>query len=213
LQVILGAAYRGFIHFTNTAGIKTKECWQVDRGDDLPAVWSCEGLGDPSYFYINGVWLCAGITAALIFLYGCYLSRSIFGGIIAISGFFFNHGEVYFSKICNDITKLLTQFYGNTVYPRSVDTSFAGKFRLSIDFGSDFVSLLVSASNNTTLETFMLYCLYYYGFPSHLAIFAICLPYTSAQFNGVVDPKFYSSFEYNCGLSWKIGKYHFPLIS
>jgi hypothetical protein len=94
LQVILGAAYRGFIHFTNTAGIKTKECWQVDRGDDLPAVWSCEGLGDPSYFYINGVWLCAGITAALIFIYGCYLSRSIFGGIIAISAFFFNHVEV-----------------------------------------------------------------------------------------------------------------------
>ncbi|XP_046459032.1 probable C-mannosyltransferase DPY19L1 [Daphnia pulex] len=92
-EVILGAAYRGFIHFTNTAGIKTKECWQVDRGDDLPAVWSCEGLGDPSYFYINGVWLCAGITAALIFLYGCYLSRSIFGGIIAISAFFFNHVE------------------------------------------------------------------------------------------------------------------------
>ena len=103
MQVVLGAAYRSFIHFMNAAGIKTKECWQVDRGDDLPAVWSCEGLGDPSYFYINGVWFCAGITAALIFLYGCYLSRSVFGGIIAISSFFFNHGEVTFSKILHRI--------------------------------------------------------------------------------------------------------------
>ena len=93
-QVILGAAYRGFVHVANMAGISTKECWQVDRGDDLPVVWSCEGLGDPTYFYINGVWFCAGITAALLFLYGCYLSRSVLGGIIAISSFFFNHGEV-----------------------------------------------------------------------------------------------------------------------
>lgn len=92
-EVLLGAAFRGFVHFAKLIGIKTKECWQVDRGDDLPSVWSCEGLGDASYFYINGVWIFAGITAALIFIYGCYLSRSIFGGIIAISSFFFNHGE------------------------------------------------------------------------------------------------------------------------
>jgi len=78
------------------------------------------------------------------------------------------------------------------VYASSVDTSFARKLRISIDFGPDFVSFLVFASNNTTLETLVLHCLYYYGFPSHLAIFTICLPHTSAQFNGVVDQKLYS---------------------
>ena len=86
--------FRGFINFARIAGIKTKECWQVDRGDDLPTVWSCEGLGDPSYFYITGVWLFAAATAALIFIFGYYLSHSILGGIIAVSSFFFNHGEV-----------------------------------------------------------------------------------------------------------------------
>lgn len=92
-EVILGVAYRGYISIANTFGIKSKECWQVDRGDDLPAVWSCEGLGDPTYFYINGVWLCAGLTAALLFIYGYFLSDSIFGGAITILSFFFNHGE------------------------------------------------------------------------------------------------------------------------
>ena len=93
-QVILGAAYRSYMNFADTFGIKSKECWQVDRGDDLPAVWSCEGLGDPAYFYINGVWLCAGLTAALLFIFGFFLSDSVLGGIVSIASFFFNHGEV-----------------------------------------------------------------------------------------------------------------------
>lgn len=93
------------------------------------------------------------------------------------------------------------------VHTRPVDTPVARKLRLSIDFGPNFVSVLVFASNYTALETFMLDCLHYYGFTSYLAIFAICLPHTSAQFDSVMDPKFCSTSEYNCGFSWKSGTF------
>ena len=87
------------MNIASSLGIKTKECWQVDRGEDLPPVWSCEGLGDPSYFYLTGVWLCAGTTASILFLYGLYLSKSFLGGLVTILSFFFNHSEVIFKNI------------------------------------------------------------------------------------------------------------------
>lgn len=68
----------------------------MDRGEGLPDVWSCEGLGDPTYFYVNGVWLCAGLTAGLLFIYGTLLSQSLLGGVITAASFFFNHGEVIY---------------------------------------------------------------------------------------------------------------------
>lgn len=98
-QVALGAAFRGYTTLADLMGMKTKDCWQVHRGGNLPAVESCEGLGDPSFFYVHCVWLCAGLTAAIVFIYGLFLSESFLGGVIAIVSFFFNHSEVKF-QIC-----------------------------------------------------------------------------------------------------------------
>lgn len=125
MQVILGAAYRGFVHLAAVAGIETKECWQVDRGDDLPSVMSCEGLGDPSYFYINGVWLFAGVTAAVLFIYGCFLSHSFLGGIIAIASFFFNHGEVKFRifLLLMNFSLMFLHLNFHSVHTSSMDAS------------------------------------------------------------------------------------------
>ncbi|XP_057320635.1 C-mannosyltransferase dpy-19 [Microplitis mediator] len=69
------------------------QCWQVERGDGLSTVKSCQGLAVPSYFYTEFVWYFAGMTGALIFLYATYLSDSIFGGLVAFLSFLFNHTE------------------------------------------------------------------------------------------------------------------------
>ncbi len=67
LQIILGAGFRIYESVAQTMNWKTKECWKINRGD-LSPVMSCEGSGDPVYFYLNGVWLCAALTMAFTFL-------------------------------------------------------------------------------------------------------------------------------------------------
>ena len=47
---------------------KTKECWKINRGGNLSPVWSCEGIGDPVYFYLTGVWICAALAMTFTFL-------------------------------------------------------------------------------------------------------------------------------------------------
>ncbi|XP_037804782.1 probable C-mannosyltransferase DPY19L1 [Penaeus monodon] len=92
-EVILGGTYRIFDAVTSWLGMEMRVCWQVSRGAGLSPVVSCEGLGDPAYWYLAGVWVSAGLTAALLFLQGVELSGSLLGGFITVLCFFFNHGE------------------------------------------------------------------------------------------------------------------------
>ena len=52
---------------------KTKICYNIDRGEGLSMVESCEGTGDPAFFYLEGVWISAGMTTFMMFLLGTQL--------------------------------------------------------------------------------------------------------------------------------------------
>ena len=88
-ELILGLVYR----VLNTVGILPHKCFVVNRGEGLSPVESCEGLGDPSIFYINAVWAVSSFTTAFLFLIATELSDSILGGVVATAFFFFNHSE------------------------------------------------------------------------------------------------------------------------
>ncbi|KAM9310221.1 dpy-19-like 1, like [Pholidichthys leucotaenia] len=92
-EVVLASWYRMYTGVMGYFGIPTKMCWSINRGEGLTPVDSCEGLGDPAYFYVACVFLLNGVMMSLFFIYGVYLSGSRLGGILTTLCFFFNHGE------------------------------------------------------------------------------------------------------------------------
>jgi len=88
-ELAAGALYRGL----DSLGLLSQTCWTVNRGEGLAPVQSCEGLKDPPNFYITLVWITAGATSSLLFLLGLYLSRSVWGGLLTVLCFLYNHGE------------------------------------------------------------------------------------------------------------------------
>ncbi|KAI8792670.1 C-mannosyltransferase DPY19L1 [Biomphalaria glabrata] len=92
-ELIVGWAYRIYISTSDFLGHRTKICWTVNRGEGLSPVQSCEGLGEPAYFYVEAAFLLNGLMLGIFFLFGTFLSKSIFGGLITVACFMFNHGE------------------------------------------------------------------------------------------------------------------------
>uniref|UniRef100_A0A3B5LNJ5 Uncharacterized protein n=1 Tax=Xiphophorus couchianus TaxID=32473 RepID=A0A3B5LNJ5_9TELE len=92
-EVVLASWYRMYTGVMGYCGIPTKTCWSINRGEGLTPVDSCEGLGDPAYFYVACVFLLNGAMMSIFFIYGAYLSGSRLGGIVSTLCFFFNHGE------------------------------------------------------------------------------------------------------------------------
>ncbi|XP_026083545.1 probable C-mannosyltransferase DPY19L1 [Carassius auratus] len=92
-EVVLASWYRAYTSTMDFFGIPTKMCWNINRGEGLDPVESCEGLGDPAYFYVTFVFLLNGAMMSLFFIYGTYLSGSRLGGTVTVLCFFFNHGE------------------------------------------------------------------------------------------------------------------------
>ena len=73
----LGAAFRTYETVAEWRDWQTKICYTIDRGEGLSKVESCDGLGDPAFFYLEGVWICAATTTFLMFLLGTQL-RQVF---------------------------------------------------------------------------------------------------------------------------------------
>ncbi|XP_060597502.1 probable C-mannosyltransferase DPY19L1 [Ruditapes philippinarum] len=92
-EVALAIGYRAYEAINAAFNRPTKMCWRVNRGEGLSPVQSCEGLGEPSYFYVEHVFILNGMMMSIFFLFGTYLSGSMFGGILTVASFFFNHGE------------------------------------------------------------------------------------------------------------------------
>lgn len=92
-EVVLSSWFRIYTSVMSYFQIPTKMCWNINRGEGLTPVESCEGLGDPAYFYVTVVFALNGLMMSLFFIYGTYLSESLLGGIVTSLSLFFNHGE------------------------------------------------------------------------------------------------------------------------
>ncbi|XP_049883578.1 LOW QUALITY PROTEIN: probable C-mannosyltransferase DPY19L1 [Pectinophora gossypiella] len=90
-EVIIGALYRYLEPWLNTTAYK--QCHMVDRGEGLWPIESCIGIGHPIVFYLEAVWVLAGLLASVIFLHATALSDSVLGGILAVTQYFANHNE------------------------------------------------------------------------------------------------------------------------
>merc|ERR1719430_1005219 len=88
-ELAAGLLYRTM----DSLGLLSQQCWTVNRGEGLEPVQSCEGSQDLPYFYIRVVWVMSGLTTTLLFLLGHLLSGSLFGGLLPVICFFYNHGE------------------------------------------------------------------------------------------------------------------------
>ena len=51
-------------------------------------------MGDLAVFYTNVIFAENGLLMSILFLFATYLSGSLWGGVITVAAFFYNHGEV-----------------------------------------------------------------------------------------------------------------------
>uniref|UniRef100_A0A669BMW9 Dpy-19-like 1, like (H. sapiens) n=1 Tax=Oreochromis niloticus TaxID=8128 RepID=A0A669BMW9_ORENI len=77
-EVVLASWYRMYTGVMAYFGIPTKMCWSINRGEGLTPVDSCEGMGDPAYFYVTCVFLLNGMMMSIFFMYGSYLSECLY---------------------------------------------------------------------------------------------------------------------------------------
>ena len=57
-------------------GWQTQICYTIERGEGMDPVSSCEGLGDPAHFYLEGVWCFSSLVAIMLFYLGVQI-RSV----------------------------------------------------------------------------------------------------------------------------------------
>lgn len=97
--LIRGSLYtiRTLYALSNSISLSARELeknrFQVEKGEGLSPVTSCEGLSVPVYFYLEIVWISTIFTAYILFCYAVHLGNGIKSGIIAILLFFYNHNE------------------------------------------------------------------------------------------------------------------------
>lgn len=72
----------------------TVVCWTVEREKSTQdQVISCEGFGEPIYFYLSVVWCLSGFTIFLLYMYGYFLCRNLLGGLATVAYYFTIHQD------------------------------------------------------------------------------------------------------------------------
>jgi C-mannosyltransferase DPY19L len=101
-EVLLSLIYR----VMRSRNILSEECYQINRGETMSPVSSCEGNKEPTYFYVTGVFFLNGCLLGMLFAFGTYLSKSILGGLISSLAYLFNHSEatrIMWSVLVGDV--------------------------------------------------------------------------------------------------------------
>ena len=69
-ELFIGLTYR----FAESRKLISKHpCWTINRGEDRSSVQSCDGWGDPAYFYLGAVWIFSGLTTFTVFVISTYI--------------------------------------------------------------------------------------------------------------------------------------------
>lgn len=92
-EVLIGCLYKNFIALTQRFKLPTVVCFTVERDDPKleHEILSCEGYGEPIYFYLSVVWTLSGITVFLLYMYGYFLHRNLIAGCVVIVYYFCMH--------------------------------------------------------------------------------------------------------------------------
>jgi len=92
-EVVLGAMFRIYSWYGKTFNVPLQKCYNINRGQGMPQVQSCEGMGDIAHFYVFPTFWLTGFMMSSFFVLATYLSGSILGGFLTVASFFYNHGE------------------------------------------------------------------------------------------------------------------------
>lgn len=95
-EIIMAFLFRNFMTLSKSFNIPTVNCYYVEpdedsKIDDAKVFISCEGLGEPIFFYLAVVWSLSAISIFLIYLYGYFLHRNIIAGCASIVYYFCVH--------------------------------------------------------------------------------------------------------------------------
>ncbi|XP_019850225.1 PREDICTED: probable C-mannosyltransferase DPY19L1 [Amphimedon queenslandica] len=92
-EVIIGLMYRGLRVTADTLKLNFENCFKIERGRGMSSIITCTGLTVPHYFYMYCVFALNSLLPISIFLLSHYLSNSLFGGLLSVAMFFYNHSE------------------------------------------------------------------------------------------------------------------------
>jgi hypothetical protein len=91
-EICLSVMFRQYRWYLDLLGMSGMKCISITRGDGSK-VEACNGMGDRMYFYVHMIFGLNGLLASGIALLGTFISGSVWGGVLSVTAFFYNHGQ------------------------------------------------------------------------------------------------------------------------